>query len=101
MVEMLPLVKIAPELNLTLDPSSGVIGASLGREVLILSMDTINEQITELEAAANDIETALDATTVSEGSYPGREGVYMTAGKLTNMVYGFVLGLVLLVALLL
>jgi tetrahydromethanopterin S-methyltransferase subunit B len=94
MVEMLPLVKIAPELNLTLDPSSGVIGASLGREVLILSMDTINEQITELEAAANDIETALDPTTTSEG-------VYMTAGKLTNMVYGFVLGLILLVALLL
>ena len=59
MVEMLPLVKIAPELNLTLDPSSGMIGASLGREVLILSMDTINEQITELEAAANDIVDCL------------------------------------------
>ena len=101
MVEMLPLVKIAPELNLTLDPSTGMVGASLGREVLILSMDTINEQITELEAAANDIYTALDPTTTSEGSYPGREGVYLTAGKLTNMVYGFILGLVLLVALLL
>ncbi len=57
MVEMLPLVKIAPELNLTLDPSTGIVGASLGREVLILSMDAINEQITELEAAANDIYT--------------------------------------------
>jgi tetrahydromethanopterin S-methyltransferase subunit B len=101
MVEMLPLVKIAPELNLTLDPSTGIVGASLGREVLILSMDTINEQITELEAAANDLYTALDPSTTSEGSYPGREGVYLTAGKLTNMVYGFILGLVLLVALLL
>ena len=59
MVEMLPLVKIAPELNLTLDPSTGIVGASLGREVLILSMDAINEQITELEAAANDLYTAL------------------------------------------
>jgi tetrahydromethanopterin S-methyltransferase subunit B len=101
MVEMLPLVKIAPELNLTLDPSTGIVGASLGREVLILTMDTINEQITELEAAANDIYHALDPNTTSEGSYPGREGVYLTAGKLTNMVYGFILGLVLLVALLL
>ena len=55
MVEMLPLVKIAPELNLTLDPSTGIVGASLGREVLLLSMDTINEQITELEAAADDL----------------------------------------------
>ncbi|MTK64329.1 MAG: tetrahydromethanopterin S-methyltransferase subunit B [Methanobacterium sp.] len=101
MVEMLPLVKIAPELNLTLDPSTGILGASLGREVLILSMDDINEQITELEAAADDIASALDPSTVSPGSYPGREGVYATAGKLTNMVYGFVLGLVLLVAILL
>ena len=101
MVEMLPLVKIAPELNLTLDPSTGIIGASLGREVLILSMDTINEQITELEAAANDIYLALDPSSTSLGSYPGREGVYLTAGRLTNMVYGFILGLILLVALLL
>ena len=101
MVEMLPLVKIAPELNLTLDPSTGIVGASLGIEVLILSMDTINEQITELEAAANDLYTALDPTTTSLGAYPGREGVYLTAGRLTNMVYGFILGLVLLVAILL
>ena len=101
MVEMLPLVKVAPELNLTLDPSTGIVGASLGREVLILSMDDINEQITELEAAADDIASALDPSTVSPGAYPGREGVYVTAGKLTNMVYGFVLGLVLLVAILL
>jgi tetrahydromethanopterin S-methyltransferase subunit B len=101
MVEMLPLVKIAPELNLTLDPSSGIIGASLGREVLILSMGDINEQITELEAAANDIYHALDPNSTSIGAYPGREGVYLTAGKLTNMVYGFILGLVLLVAILL
>ena len=101
MVEMLPLVKVAPELNLTLDPSTGIIGASLGREVLLLSMDDINEQITELEAAANDIVTALDPSTVSPGAYPGREGVYITAGKLTNMVYGFIIGLVLLVAILL
>jgi tetrahydromethanopterin S-methyltransferase subunit B len=64
-------------------------------------MDTINEQITELEAAANDLYTALDPTTTSLGAYPGREGVYLTAGRLTNMVYGFILGLVLLVAILL
>ena len=63
-------------------------------------MDTIDEQLTELEVAADDMEHALDPTTTSPGSCPGREGVYLTAGKLTNMVYGFVLGLVLLVAVL-
>lgn len=100
MAEMLPLIKVVPEMNLTLDPSTGIVGAALGREVVVLSMDTINEQLKELEVAADDIEHALDPTTTSTGSRPGREGVYLTAGKLTNMVYGFILGLVLLVALL-
>jgi len=99
MAEMLPLIKIAPESNLTLDPSTGIIGAALGREVVIVSMDTINKQLDELEVAVEDIYTCLDPTTVSPGSYPGREGVYMNAGKLTNMVYGFIVGLILLVAL--
>ncbi|WJI09764.1 tetrahydromethanopterin S-methyltransferase subunit B [Methanobacterium sp. CWC-01] len=101
MAEMLPLIQIAPESNLTHDPSTGIIGAALGRDVVIVSMDGVNEQLGVLEVAVEDLYTALDPTTVSEGSYPGREGVYLTAGKLTNMVYGFVLGLVLLLALLL
>lgn len=99
MAEMLPLVKVVPEMNLTLDPSTGMIGAALGREVVIVSMDTINEQLDELEVAVEDIYTCLDPTTVSPGSFPGREGVYMNAGKLTNIVYGFIVGLILLVAL--
>lgn len=99
MAEMLPLVKIVPEMNLTLDPSTGVLGAALGRDVVIVSMDTINEQLNELEIGVEDLYTSLDPTTVSPGSFPGREGVYMNAGKLTNMVYGFIVGLILLVAL--
>lgn len=101
MAEMLPLIKIAPEANLALDPSTGMLGAALGREVVILSMDDINAQISELEETAMDLMNSLDPTTTSAGSYPGREGVYLTAGKITNMVYGFILGLVLLLALLL
>ena len=100
-MEMLPLVKVVPEMNLTLDPTTGMIGAALGRDVVIVSMDGVNEQLNELEVAVEDLYTALDPTTVSEGSYPGREGTYMMAGTLTNLVYGFVLGLVLLLALLL
>ncbi len=99
MAEMLPLVNVVPEMNLTLDPSTGMLGAALGRDVVIVSMDTINEQLDELEIGVEDIYTSLDPTTVSPGSFPGREGVYMNAGKLTNMVYGFILGLIVLVAL--
>jgi tetrahydromethanopterin S-methyltransferase subunit B len=100
-MEMLPLIKVVPELSLALDPSTGMLGAALGRDVVIVSMDGVNEQLNELEVAVDDFYTALDPTTVQEGSYPGREGVYLTAGTLTNMVYGFILGLVLLIALLL
>lgn len=98
MAEMLPLIQIAPEANLALDPSTGILGAALGGAVLV-SLDGVNEQLNELEVAVEDLYNALDPTTTSEGSFPGREGVYLTAGKLTNMVYGFVLGLILLVAL--
>jgi len=97
-MEMLPLVKIVPEYSLTLDPSTGMIGAALGREVLVLSMDSINEEITKLEVAADDLMNSLDPNTVSDGAYPGREGVYATAGMLTNMVYGFLIGLFVLIA---
>ena len=100
-MEILPLIKVVPESNLTLDPSTGMIGAALGRDVIILSMDDINAEIATLEATADDLVNSLDPTTTAEGSYPGREGVYLTAGKLTNMVYGFILGLVLLIAILL
>ncbi|MDP3485012.1 MAG: tetrahydromethanopterin S-methyltransferase subunit B, partial [Methanobacteriaceae archaeon] len=37
-MEMLPLIKIAPEYNLTLDPSTGMVGAALGRDVVLVSL---------------------------------------------------------------
>jgi len=97
-MEMLPLVKIVPEYNLTLDPSTGMLGAALGREVIVLSMDDINNEINELEVAADDLMNSLDPNTTSDGAYPGREGVYVTAGTFTNMAYGFVIGLFVLIA---
>ncbi|HOI71886.1 MAG TPA: tetrahydromethanopterin S-methyltransferase subunit B [Methanobacterium sp.] len=98
MAEMLPLIQIAPEMNLTLDPSTGTLGAAMKGAVLV-SLDGVNEQLNELEIAVEDLYTSLDPSSVSAGAYPGREGTYLTAGKLTNMVYGFLVGLILLVAL--
>lgn len=98
---MLPLIKIAPEMNLALDPSTGILGAALGRDVVIVSMDGINNQLSTLEVAVEDLYKSLDPASVPDNSYPGREGVYVQAGTLTNMVYGFVLGMVVLLALLL
>ena len=58
-MEMLPLVKVVPEMNLTLDPTTGMIGAALGRDVVIVSMDGVNEQLDVLEVAVEDLYTAL------------------------------------------
>ena len=99
MVEMLPLIQIAPESNLTMDPATGMIGAALKGAVLV-SLDGVNKQLDELEVAVEDLYTALDPSTVGHDSFPGREGVYLQAGTLTNMVYGFILGLIVLVAIL-
>jgi tetrahydromethanopterin S-methyltransferase subunit B len=98
MAEMLPLIKVVPEMNLTLDPSTGKLGAAVGGAVIV-SLDNVNKQLDELEIAVEDLYTSLDPSTAPINSFPGREGVYMEAGKLTNMVYGFILGMVVLVAL--
>jgi len=98
-MEMLPLIKIAPEMNLSLDPSTGKLGAAIGGAVIV-SLDGVNQQLDVLEAAVEDLYTSLDPTSVPNNSFPGREGVYKEAGTLTNMVYGFILGMVVLLALL-
>ncbi len=98
MAEMLPLVQIAPESNLTLNPSTGVIGAAM-KGVVIVSMDGVNRQLTELEIGVEDLYNSLDPTSQPHNSFPGREGVYMQAGTLTNMVYGFIIGMVIMVTL--
>jgi tetrahydromethanopterin S-methyltransferase subunit B len=98
MAAMLPLVQVVPEMNLTIDPSTGILGAAVGGAVIV-SLDTVNEQLNELEIAVEDLYTSLDPTSAPVNSFPGREGVYMNAGMLTNLVYGFILGMIVLVAL--
>jgi len=98
MAEILPLIVIAPESNLTLDPSTGIIGAAL-KGVVIVTLDGVNKQIDRLEFGVNDLYNSLDPTSQPHNSFPGREGVYMQAGTLTNMVYGFIIGMVIMVAL--
>ncbi len=88
---MLPMVQVVPEMNFAYDPVSGVIGSSLGSGVVLLSMDEVNEQVAKVELAADELMASLDPYTSPVGSYPGREGSFVTAGLLTNIVYGFLL----------
>ena len=91
MAQMLPMVQIVPEMNFAYDPVTGVIGSSLGSGVVLLTMDEVNEQVAKVELAADELMASLDPYTSPVDSYPGREGSYVTAGLLTNMVYGFLL----------
>ena len=86
MAQMLPMVQIVPEMNFAYDPVTGIIGSSLGSGVVLLTMDEVNEQVAKVELAADELMASLDVD-----SYPGREGSFVTAGLLTNMVYGFLL----------
>lgn len=91
MAQMLPMIQIVPDMNLALDPVSGVIGASLGGGVVLLSMDGVNEEVAKIQGAADELISSLDPYTSPVGAYPGRDGSYLTAGMLTNVVYGFLL----------
>ena len=91
MAQMLPMIQVIPEMNFALDPVTVIIVSSLGVGVVLLSMDELNEQVSKVELAADELMASLDPYTSPAGSYPGREGSYVTAGLLTNMVYGFLL----------
>ena len=71
MAQMLPMIQIVPNMNLALDPVSGVIGASLGEGVILLSMDEINNEVTKLQGAADELVSSLDPYTRSL-SWKGR-----------------------------
>ena len=91
MAQMLPMVQIVPEMNFAYDPVTGIIGSSLGSGVVLLTMDEVNEQVAKVELAADELMASLDPYTSPVGSFPGRDGSYITAGLLTNIVYGFLL----------
>ena len=91
MAQMLPMVQIVPEMNFAYDPVTGVIGSSLGSGVVLLTMDEVEEQVAKVELAADELMASLDPYTSPVGSFPGRDGSYITAGLLTNIVYGFLL----------
>ena len=98
MAQMLPMVQVVPEMNFALDPATGIIGSSLGSGIVLLSMDEVDEQIAKVELAADELMSSLDPYTSPAGSYPGRDGSYVTAGLLTNMVYGFLLAIFIIFA---
>ena len=97
MAEMLPFINIIPEMNLNLDPVSGMLGAG-GSDLVILSMDDINAEIDKIDDAAEELINSLDPHSSPVGAAPNREGSYVTAGALTNFVYGWLIAALIIFA---
>ena len=57
---VLPLIQFIPELNLNLDPETGILGAG-GGDLIILSMDEINAEIAKFAADFDDKKMIADA----------------------------------------
>ena len=96
-MEMLPLIRVVPEMDLAIDPVTGSVGGA-GSGGVLVSLDEVNTEIAKIEDAADELVNSLNPRSAPLGAYPGREGAYLTAATQTNMVYGFLIGLTLLIA---
>ena len=94
--------KIIIDDDLTLDVNTGVIGSSdkeIVRTNQSFPMDEIMSQLDKLDDAVRDLESSFDSYSTSRLSKPGREGVYYRAGLITNIIFGIMLALIIIVLL--
>jgi len=83
---------IDPDEKVALDPYNGII-AEMDEEHVQANLAVVSDRIDTLEAVACDLMRSLDPNTTPLLSYPNREGIYLNLGKITNLVYGIILGL--------
>lgn len=91
---------IDEEVPTGIDPYKGII-AELDTEKTAVNLASIVDKIDRLEDIAENLKCSLDPMTLPLVSYPGREGIYLNLGKVTNFVYGFIAGLIIAVIILL
>ncbi len=62
-----------------------------------LDYDEINAALDRLEESIEDLESSLDARTISSNSMQNREGIYLKEGLITNIVIGVILALIFII----
>ena len=67
----------------------------MDEEHVLANLAVVSDRIDTLEAVAGDLMHSLDPNTTPLISYPNREGIYLNLGKITNLVYGLILGLLI------
>ncbi|VVB91049.1 Tetrahydromethanopterin S-methyltransferase subunit B [uncultured archaeon] len=87
-------IRVAPELHLILDPSTGVIAGERD-DVVEYSLDGINTQLDELDKIVTDMMNQLEPKAPLLNMFPGRENASYNAGIVTNAYYGAVMGFVI------
>ena len=86
---------IDEEVPTAIDPYAGVV-AEMDESNVAVNLASVVDNIDRLEDIANNLMGSLDPTTLPLVSYPNREGIYLNLGKVTNFVYGFMAGLLIL-----
>ncbi len=85
---------IDEKLQVAIEPYSGVV-AEMDSDNVVVNLAVIVDKIDRLEDIANNLLTSLDPMTLPLISHPNREGIYLNLGKVTNFVYGFIIGLLI------
>lgn len=84
---------ISPVLNVILDAENKIVGEAR-TDVAILDVSVLEKKIAELELLADELVNSLNPKTAPLiSTRPRREGLYLKAGFLSNMVMGFLIGL--------
>jgi tetrahydromethanopterin S-methyltransferase subunit B len=82
---------ISKEYDIILDTATRRIGTSR-TDIVSLNIEPLSRNIRRLESLADELLASLNPSSQPLFSRPSRAGVYRTAGYLTNIVIGFLLG---------
>ncbi len=86
-------IRVAPELHLILNPTTGVI-AEEREDVVEYSLDGVQTQLDELDKIVTDMMNQLDPKAPLLSMFPGRENASYNAGIVTNVFYGAIIGFI-------
>jgi len=85
-------IQISPKFRIILDENYKLVGEAR-EDVAILDIESLEEKVNEVELLAKELLSSLNPDTAPLiSSRSRREGIYKTAGILSNTVLGFTIG---------
>ncbi|MDD5472956.1 MAG: tetrahydromethanopterin S-methyltransferase subunit B [Candidatus Methanoperedens sp.] len=87
-------IRVAPELHLILNPTTGVI-AEEREDVVEYSLDNVRTKLDELDKFVTDMMNQLEPNAPLLSMFPGRERASYNVGIITNAFFGAVIGFIL------